>query len=285
MIITCPNCQTRYQVTQQAIGSAGRKVQCAHCQQSWKAIAEEEVLAKPQAKPKPEEKTSASKPDNPDDKLFDADTEAELDQAFEREQKAASPEQDTASEQENAGLDDEDFSTKNDLDPALQNKRHKAMLRRQMDLAKKFPLNRVRRTARLVGALLLSVIIVGGVYFRTEIVRVIPDLAGVYSSIGLGVNIVGLEFTEVQTLRALKDGTDVMMVSARIRNVGGGQVPVPGVVVSILDESGNSLLNWSVTPLARSIGPGEVVDFETELNSAPQGAETVKLAFANGRTN
>ncbi len=35
MIITCPNCQTKYQVTYEAIGSVGRKVQCAHCQQAW----------------------------------------------------------------------------------------------------------------------------------------------------------------------------------------------------------------------------------------------------------
>src|SRR5690554_5839804 len=36
MIITCPHCQTKYQVTYEAIGSAGRKVQCAHCQRAWK---------------------------------------------------------------------------------------------------------------------------------------------------------------------------------------------------------------------------------------------------------
>ena len=35
MIITCPHCQTKYQVTFDAIGSAGRKVQCAHCHRDW----------------------------------------------------------------------------------------------------------------------------------------------------------------------------------------------------------------------------------------------------------
>lgn len=282
MIITCPNCQTRYQVAQKAIGSAGRKVQCAHCQQSWQAIAEEEL----QEDSKPELEEAAKTPStNPDDQMFDADTEAELDEVFEREQNQVGSDMDEPSDQDAEEADPENISTENDSDPALQKKRHKAMLRRQMDLAKKFPLSRVRRMARIVGAVLLSVIIVGGVYFRTGIVRAVPDLAGVYSSIGLGVNIVGLEFTEVQTLRALKDGTDVMVVSARIRNVVGRQVAVPAIVVSILDENGTSLLNWSVTPLARAIGPGEFVDFETELNSAPQGAETVELAFANSRTN
>ena len=35
MIITCPHCQTKYQVTYEAIGSVGRKVQCAHCHKAW----------------------------------------------------------------------------------------------------------------------------------------------------------------------------------------------------------------------------------------------------------
>jgi len=35
MIITCPHCQTKYQVAYEAIGSAGRKVQCAQCRQAW----------------------------------------------------------------------------------------------------------------------------------------------------------------------------------------------------------------------------------------------------------
>lgn len=36
MIITCPHCQTKYQIAYRAIGSAGRKVQCCYCQQAWR---------------------------------------------------------------------------------------------------------------------------------------------------------------------------------------------------------------------------------------------------------
>ena len=39
-----------------------------------------------------------------------------------------------------------------------------------------------------------------GCCFRTEIVRLVPDMAGVYSALGLGVNVVGLEFSDVSTL-------------------------------------------------------------------------------------
>jgi predicted Zn finger-like uncharacterized protein len=37
MILICPACSTRYLVAPTAIGSAGRKVRCAKCQQTWLA--------------------------------------------------------------------------------------------------------------------------------------------------------------------------------------------------------------------------------------------------------
>jgi predicted Zn finger-like uncharacterized protein len=35
MIVTCPDCTTRYLVDPRALGSAGRVVRCAHCSKTW----------------------------------------------------------------------------------------------------------------------------------------------------------------------------------------------------------------------------------------------------------
>jgi len=40
MIITCPDCQTRYKTTPKAIGPNGRTVRCASCSSSWFVPAE-----------------------------------------------------------------------------------------------------------------------------------------------------------------------------------------------------------------------------------------------------
>ena len=44
MIVTCPACQTRYQVEDAAIGSGGRTVRCANCGHLWQ-YAREPVMA------------------------------------------------------------------------------------------------------------------------------------------------------------------------------------------------------------------------------------------------
>ena len=41
MILTCPNCATRYFVDNSRLGPAGRTVRCAACGERWSARAEE----------------------------------------------------------------------------------------------------------------------------------------------------------------------------------------------------------------------------------------------------
>ena len=74
VVIVCPHCGTRYQLSAETIGS-GRLVQCASCLKSWQATMPDSASFTP---PPPD-----------DDALFDADAEAELDANFEAEQRRA----------------------------------------------------------------------------------------------------------------------------------------------------------------------------------------------------
>lgn len=288
MIITCPNCQTKYQLAQNAIGSAGRKVQCAQCQQSWNAKPEPD---EPLPKPKLVAQSAPKKPDVPKDTpTVDVEAEAALDAAFEAEE--AGKAQKAAKAQANNGAEDASESvaalktkTKQpvlDDDGALDHKRH-AMLRRHAIFRKKLPLGRIRKNARMLALGLLVFVIGGGLLARTEIVRQMPDMAGFYAAIGLPVNVNGLEFINVETLRSMQNGVDVMVVTGQVLNISGRQTSVPPIAVSIHDEEGNSVYSWNVTPLMQVVAPNDTIEFEARLNSAPVGAQTIRLTFSEER--
>ena len=276
VVIECPKCGTRYQLTADALGPRGRKVSCAHCGETW------------QAKP------TAQKAVAGEDALFDEAAEQALDEAFAAEEQAIAEAAD-ADPNEAARLKtlaeikaaitpkSRPADEPQPPDPAGDRARQKAFDKRQAALSRHSPLARARRIVRLAGVSILMGLIVGAVAFRSEIVRVFPDLAGAYEALGLGVNIVGLEFRDVTTLVTLRGGQNIMQVDGRIYSVAPQRVVVPPVVVTLLDAAGGKLYEWSVLPEVRELEPGEVVDFSAQLTAPPQDAARVRLTFTDGR--
>jgi predicted Zn finger-like uncharacterized protein len=264
MIIICPNCQAQYEVASNAIGNAGRKVQCASCQTNWRAVGE----------PEPEPAHTDS------DKLFDAGDEAALDADFEKEEEQfsgavsgtkpapAPKKRDLEDEPEQPALNSEKIAMK-----------RKAMLRRQYILHRNLPQARLRRGVIMVSTILLMTIIGGALVLRDNLVRGVPDLAGLYSAVGININVLGLEFRDVNTLKFLRDGVVVMQISAMLENISSTQVPVPPVLVSLDDDQGRTLYSWRVTPSVSFMGKGEWVTFSTELAAPPLDVTSVNLTF------
>jgi predicted Zn finger-like uncharacterized protein len=276
VVIACPNCGTRYQVPYGTIGAAGREVQCAQCSKPWHATAD------------------APPPAINDDVLFSPSDETVLDAAFEAEARAAAPplpartlpigEPDRTLADIRAALAPRPRTAEiNTIDPALLSKSRRAFDQRQAKISRKLPLARVRRTARLGAFVLLVSILLLGFSLRTDLVRWFPALAGLYASIGLPVNIVGLTFEDSKTLTSFRAGKSVMLITSRIRSIASQRVTVPPVLVSLVDPSGATVYEWTVTPQARDMAPGEVFEFSTEVSAPPQGATTVRLSFTTPR--
>ena len=276
MIISCPHCQTKYQVTYEAIGSAGRKVQCAHCQEAW------------QQAPLPKEE-----PPTPEArKAVEAIAEDGLDEALVAEEKAVAAElaQRVAKEAASKGAakktkSDDDARRQADagkIDPSVIRKRQKAFSRRQHAILAEQPLARLRRAVRVIALLMLCAVVAGAYFGRVQVVQRYPAMAGVYEAVGLGVNVVGLDFSDVTTLSTLRDGKAVLIVSAQIVGLMPEPVPVPAVVVTLIDARGRGVYEWSVTPSVRDLMGGERATFDTQLTLPPGDASRVRLSFAGG---
>ena len=284
IIIACPHCGTRYQVPPETLGDAGRKVACAHCGKSW--------LAEPGAALPPV-----------DDRLFSEADEAALDQSFAAEE-AALREVPAAVRQliprgevpppevmrsiaeikaalEGAGGGPPAAEGSHELSKAEQKVAEGKLKKRLRNFARELPATRFHRVLRGVGLGVLMAVIAGALLFRTEIVRLVPDLAGFYAAIGLEVNVVGLDFSDVSTLLSHRGNADMISVNATIFGVEPRRLSVPPVVVTLLGKDDNPLYAWSVLPKVQDLEPGEVIGFSTELASPPEGATHVRLSFAD----
>jgi predicted Zn finger-like uncharacterized protein len=279
IIIACPHCGTRYQVPSDTLGDTGRKVACAHCGQSWLALP---GAALP---PPPEE-----------DRLFSDAEEAALDRSFEAEEAAhrhipaslreIMPEGEVPPEVMRSITEIKAALADDEIARSLPKSREQVqaegkLARRQQRLTNGMPAARFRRMMRVIGLTLLAATVGGGILFRTEIVRLVPDLAGLYAAIGLKVNVVGLDFTDVTTLLSRRGGSDVITVNATIIGVEPRRVLVPPVVVTLYGDNETLLYAWSIAPKVRDLEPGEVIPFTAELAAPPQGVKRVQLSFAD----
>ncbi len=267
MIITCPHCQTKYQVAYEAIGSAGRKVQCAQCQQAW------------QQQPLPAE--DVADPDRMP--AFEALSEDALDEVMEAEERAAAAEAEARRAKEKAAEEARQQAAAAKMEAALLRKRQRDFSRRQTAMAAELPLAKLRRSLRILAVLLLGVVLAVLYFGRIQVVERFPAMAGVYEAMGLGVNVVGLDFAEVTSLRTLRDGKDVLLVSAQIVGLMPEPVAVPAVVVTLLDDEGRGIYEWSVTPSVRDLMAGERSTLDIQLPLPPGNAMRVRLSFAGGQ--
>ncbi|MGV8853690.1 MAG: zinc-ribbon domain-containing protein [Devosia sp.] len=294
MIISCPHCQTKYQVTYEAIGSAGRKVQCAHCQQAWdqgpidkdepppavrkaeQAIAEDglddAMSAEEKAATAKAAKTAKVDKENAA-KLAKADKEKAAKAAkAAAKAKKASPDDDQARGQTAAGK----------IDPSVIRRRRRAFKRPDLSAMDEQPLARLRLGLRLVGATALIAVLVFAYLGRVQVVQRFPAMAGVYAAMGMGINVVGLEFSDVTSLQTLRNGKEVLLVSAQIVGLSASPMPVPAVVVTLIGPDGQGVYQWSVQPTVRDLMAGERSTFDTQLTLPPGDASRVRLSFASG---
>ncbi len=285
VVIACPNCGTRYQLAYEAIGAKGRSVACAHCGESWEAHADPPKLAPPPKDPKLMELAEEAL-----DEKFHAEERRHQEKRAARARAAASSGEDAAAAAAHQRTLDEIKaavavrSSSAMPSPNDHKRQQREFSARQKSLYSTLPRARARRLLRLSALGAIIVVFGGGLLLRDAIVGQFPQLAASYATIGLKINVVGLEFSDLSTVKSLDGGAEVLVVDGKVRNVAGHEVSVPAVIVTLTDRTGTPLYEWSMTPRATELEPGEVIGLETRLASPPEAATGVRLSFADGET-
>ncbi|MEP0067844.1 DUF3426 domain-containing protein [Pyruvatibacter sp.] len=275
MIITCPECETRYTVKAAAFKAPGRKVRCASCNNEWfqappedapKPVElEEPVEAAPAPDPEPAPEPAAAAPA----------AEDATDETPQEAPAVAKPVIKRPAAVEETAIPEEEFSASDDdlNDDVAASKPAK--------FKPTAPPKRSR--GELVGwaALVLFVVAFFGSAwaFRGDIARYWPSTASLYELIGTPVAEQGMEFRQVVYESAVENGLTVLSIRGEIVNVAEERGSVPRVRVALRDAEGQELYHYFFAIPEAELDAGATAEFVTRLSSPPAAARDLVLRF------
>lgn len=258
MLIVCPSCASQYELDAAKLGPEGRKVRCANCKTSWHV--------EPAAFPEPPS---------------EAETQALL--AEELERAAAIDAEITALAAEAGAQDVPEEPPAVEPPPAVPKKRRGKASAKPHKTA---GLLLRRGGAGLPAAVALGglVLLAGVVWQRDAAVRAAPQLAGLFETIGMPVNLRGLSLSSVES-GVVEDGPNrFLVVEGDVTNITKSKTAVPLIEVAVKDAGGATLYTWTTEPPRASLEPAELVRFRARLASPPEQGQSVRVRFSSAAT-
>ncbi len=252
MILTCPQCATRYQADAAKFRPAGRNVRCAKCAHLWHQDPppdESDPLADlvaPESEQPPEqppEPVPPPPPPPPPPVMRSAPPRAE----------AFAP------------------------NPVIA---REAAAAAEPRAKSRWP----RRIGVVLGwTLLIAVVLALGwsaLTFRQQIATIWPQSASVYAALGMKAQTSGLDIQNYATTRISEAGQPVLVVTGTVANTGAHELPVPEIRAALTDEDRRELYQWKFMPGVATLKPGQTVKFRSRLTNPPGGGSHVELRFA-----
>jgi predicted Zn finger-like uncharacterized protein len=129
--------------------------------------------------------------------------------------------------------------------------------------------------------LALIVIDAIGVGWRADLVRILPQTASFYASIGLPVNLRGLSFDSVVTSTEQHEGVPILVVEGNIINETRKMANVPHLRFAVRNAAHQEIYSWTAVPPRPMLPPGEGVAFRARLASPPPDVHDVLVRFLN----
>jgi predicted Zn finger-like uncharacterized protein len=257
MIISCPSCETRYQVDEAKFPPQGRTVRCAKCGNSWH-----------QAAPVPEADAAAPTAPEP----------------ARAPEPVAVPAPEAPAEPEVRPTAAIRATYQPPPSTAAVAKKSRGPLLPELQGPVLPIIGVVAGWLVLIGVVLA--IAISAVRYRQDIATIWPQSAGVYTRLGMKVSASPVDFRNVDYHRETEDGVTVLAVTGQIINNGHRELPVPQTIrVTLNDGDNRELYHWSFhprlangTPVTK-LKPGESVPFVTRLSSPPAASRHLEVRF------
>ncbi|WP_419317393.1 DUF3426 domain-containing protein [Caulobacter sp. ErkDOM-E] len=244
MILTCPECASRYFVDDSKVGAAGRVVRCASCGHRWTARNEE----------------STDLFDEPSDATLASDAAmASLEAAEASATVEPEPEPPVS---------------------ALPGEELPKVFRARADAERRL---REATTTGVVWAGMaaaMASMVVGALIFRIDMVRLWPATAGAYASVGLPVNTVGLVIENIKAEPSLEDGHAAVTITGIMRNITDHAVVAPPLRVELRNAKDKRVAGRIAAAADPKIPPSEIRHFAITILDPPRTAKDLVIDFA-----
>lgn len=329
MRITCPTCETSYNLAEGSLKAGGRKVRCARCgtvwharpdapppdelaaEQEWSAV-EAEAAAEaaagddptPDAEPSDDDwRAALSEPDKP--KIeggilpFDDDSEQHPPSAGEGaadvgdlpDEAPAVPDTappfgavvpvdaESAPEAGSRGVATIDAEPGGFTDRSRPARR--ARPRKEAARGRWIGARLVTGAVVTLAGIAVVTFVAGAFLARDEVVRRVPDLAGLYEVAGLDVNLRGLVFSDVRSWREIDGASPVLVVEGSIENIDPVSRPVPRLRFALRSQLGREVYAWTMDPAITTLDAGQSTRFKSLLPTPPDAASDVQVRFTD----
>ncbi|MDK9697639.1 MAG: zinc-ribbon domain-containing protein [Siculibacillus sp.] len=291
MRTTCPTCDTGYTVPDERIGAKGRKVRCTRCGEEWRVFLAAEADADeppPFLAPPPVDRPAPVADSRADEDPFAALGEVERDPFDDVAVDRPAVEAPVGAVPAPVETADDATPSPSVRAPLPPGRRIHIRTRRHLPRIGKEAVSKF--TARLAPAFgpmvfLVACLTLGGVFaFRQVVVGAAPDLAGLYAALGAPVNLRGLDFGRIETLREIDNGQPVLVVEGSIANVSAQMREVPALRFALRGGDTQELYAWSIDPKSTTIESGDTIRFRTRLAAPPDQATEVQVRFVERRS-
>ncbi len=284
MHIVCPHCTTSYAIKLATLGAAGRTVRCSRCKETWLARPEDAVEIAPAVPAMAEASQGTGN--------AEADAAAEW-EAMARQEEAQEPpvvdspsiSADWPAEGEGSRGNEADWPSVAQQDAEAHQEAvstHRSRLAKLFRLPK-LPSIRMPSISAPVACAAMGALVVALMFWRTDVVRLLPQTATFYKMVGLDVNLRGLSFKDIKITNETVDGKPVLVIEGVIVGETRKPVELPRLRFSVRDEQGAEIYAWNAVLEQPVLKPGERAYFKSRLASPPPEGRNIDVRFFNKR--
>lgn len=245
MILTCPDCSTRYSVDDKAVGPNGRTVRCSNCSATWFVSHEADTLALK-------------------DNLTDGITAVEAATEPPATQETAPPPKEQP----------ENHSAQPVMGAHVQVRDRADQVRR----------NRRLVGVSMIWIVTLGILGAAGTLgylLRQDIVNYNPALSSFYQALNIPVKVAGLDFEDPSTRNIIIDGRPVLVVNGVIINRSDQEQALPLVELSLMSNTDDPITSWLVPLDQPTLGARQRLAYMSQYPNPPVDAVRLQYKFVD----